>query len=152
MCSSCVKSIFIHLFSKEIFRCCAGEVDRGYCIYQYHLPNMSSWCAIRWLFDSLVRIDFRRFKDIRFCQKSYLYLININYSRDDRKSTVTGWGSGIFLQASDLEIISQSYCNRKYRIPWSAPDHNKHALVKSELPNLLQDNLLCAAHDVSTNN
>ena len=52
------------------------------------------------------------------------------------------------LEATDLEIVSQDYCTRKYQIPWNAPNHDLHTVVRKELPNLLQNNLMCAAHDV----
>ena len=53
------------------------------------------------------------------------------------------------LEATDLEIVSQDYCTRKYQIPWDAPNHDLHTVVRKELPNLFQNNLMCATHDVS---
>ena len=73
------------------------------------------------------------------------------YFRDNHKCTVTGWGSSTTtkLQASDLAIIPQVVCDRKYNL---TQDHDFYNWVQRELPNLFQDNLLCAAHDVSTYN
>ena len=72
-------------------------------------------------------------------------IIQYNY-RDNYKSTISGWGSSTILQSTDLTIIPQSICNTRYSL---SDKHDLYNEVKKELPNLFQDDLLCAAHDVS---
>jgi hypothetical protein len=67
-------------------------------------------------------------------------------SRDNYKSTITGWGQSTILQASDLTIVPQDVCHRKYNIPQYHDLYNDRV---KELPNFFQDDLMCAAHDVN---
>ena len=49
------------------------------------------------------------------------------------------------LKASDLTIIPQTICNERYNL---TEDDDLYKKVQTDFPNLIQDDLLCAAHDV----
>ena len=64
-------------------------------------------------------------------------------SREGVFSILTGWGKGESpLKKVNLEVLPQSACNRRYNV--SDFDERKPIITKS-LPQLFQDNLLCAA-------
>ena len=69
------------------------------------------------------------------------------YYRDRWKCTVSGWGSSAttLLQATDLTILPQVVCNKRYNL---TKDNDFYFKVQTNIPNLFQDDLLCAAHDV----
>ena len=63
--------------------------------------------------------------------------------RNGQFSILTGWGKGNSqLEKITLKVLSQSECNRRYNI--SNLDTIRRFKINNNLPQLIQDNLLCA--------
>ena len=65
------------------------------------------------------------------------------FCRNSHFSILTGWGNGnSTLKKATLRVLSQSECNRRYDV--SKYNRNWPKINKT-LPQLFEDNLLCAA-------